>query len=154
ANIYHGVDTDLFAFNDNPEDYFLFLGRITEDKGVHFAIEAVQKAGVKLRIAGSSYPTENYWHDKIEQNINENSVRFIGQVSFDEIIPLLQHVKVVLFTTQYQEACVYVMIEAMSCGTPVIAFGNRSVPEVVKDGSTGFVVHNSDEMAEAIKKID
>lgn len=154
ANIYHGVDTNLFSFEENPEDYFLFIGRITKDKGAHVAINVCKETGVNLRIAGRSYSTENYWHEMIEPHINGTSIRYFGEVSLEEKIPLIQKAKAVIFPTFYQEAFGYVLIEAMSCGTPAIAFNNGSVPEIVKDGITGFVVENEEQMIEAIKKID
>ncbi|MHB1330839.1 MAG: glycosyltransferase family 4 protein, partial [Minisyncoccota bacterium] len=154
ANIYHGVDTTLFALNDSPENYALFLGRITAEKGTHDAIEACKIAGIPLRIAGSGYETEPYWHKEIAPNVNGESVKYFGEVSFDKKIELLQKAKVLVFPTHYNEVFGYAMIEAMSCGTPVIAFNNGSVSEIVKDGKTGFVVNNAEEMAEALKKID
>lgn len=154
ANIYHGVDTEKFAFERNPEDYVLFIGRITHDKGAHIAIEAAKEAGISIRVAGRSYSTENYWHQMIEPHINGKDVRFFGEVSLEEKIPLIQKAKAVIFPTMYQEAFGYVLIEAMSCGTPVIAFPNGSVPEIVKDGVTGFLVNNKDEIINALSKID
>jgi len=154
SNIYHGVDTDLFAFEETPEDYILFLGRITHDKGAHIAVEACKKGGIPLRLAGRSYSTEGYWHDKIESHINGVSVRYVGEVSLQEKIPLIQKAKAIIFPVLWNEPFGYVLIEAMSCGTPVIAFPNGSVPEIVKDGKTGFLVNNVEEMAQALKKID
>lgn len=154
ANIYHGVDTELFTFEENPEDYFLFIGRITKDKGPHVAISTCKEAGVNLLIAGRSYSTEGYWHEKIEPYINNTSIKYVGEASLEDKIPLIQKAKAVIFPTFYQEAFGYVLIEAMSCGTPAIAFNNGSVPEIVKDGITGFVVENEEQMIEAIKKID
>lgn len=154
ANIYHGVDTNLFSFEETPEDYVLFLGRITNDKGASIAIDACVKAGVNLRIAGRSYSAENYWHEMIEPHINGKDIRYFGEVSLEEKIPLIQKAKALIFPTLYQEAFGYVLIEAMSCGTPVIAFPNGSVSEIVKDGVTGFVVNSEEGMVEAIKKID
>jgi glycosyltransferase involved in cell wall biosynthesis len=154
ANIYHGVDTSLFSFNEEPEEYFLYLGRITEDKGVHLAIEAAKAAGVKLRIAGVSHGSEGYWQKYIEPHINGDTVRFFGHVSFDDKIPLFQNAKALLFPTQVIEAFGYSMIEAMSCGTPVIGWDNGSIKEIVKHEKTGFVVNSVEEMTEAILKID
>ncbi len=154
ANIYHGVDTEIFTFEENPEDYVLFLGRITCDKGADLAIAACKEAGINLRIAGRSYPNENYWHEKIEPHINGKEVRYFGEASFEEKISLIQKAKAVLFPTLYQEVFGYVLIEAMSCGTPTIAFPNGSVPEIVKDGVTGFLVNNQKEMVDAINKIN
>ncbi len=154
ANIYHGVDMNLFAFSDKPKDYFLYLGRITEDKGVHYAIQASKEAGVPLIIVGTSYPTEGYWQKYIEPNIDGKQVQYLGEASFERKIELMQGAIGLLFPTMVHEAFGYSMIEAMSCGTPVIGFNNGSVPEIVKDGVSGYVVQNAEEMAEAIKKID
>jgi glycosyltransferase involved in cell wall biosynthesis len=154
ANIYHGVDTSTFSFESEPEDYMLYLGRVTEEKGVHFAIETAKATGIPLKIAGPSYPNEGYWHKKIEPFIDGKLIQYVGHVNFFEKIKLLQKAKVVLFPTMYNEAFGYVMIESMSCGTPVIGFGNGSVPEIIKDGKTGYVVNNVQEMIEAVAKID
>lgn len=153
ANIYHGVDLDLFTFNEVPKDYALFLGRITSDKGTQYAIEASKKADFDLKIAGSSYQTEAYWHNEIAPHINGTSVRYIGEATLEEKIPILQDAKVLLFPIEWEEPFGYVMIEAMACGTPIIAFNRGSVPEIVRDGVTGFIVNTVEEMAEALKKI-
>ncbi len=154
ANIYHGVDTELFAFNPEPEDYFFYLGRLTEEKGVHLAIEAAKAAGAKLVIAGRSYPNEGYWHSHIEKNIDGVNIIYIGEQDLTNKISWLQKAKALLFPTQYQEQFGYVMIEAMSCGTPVIGWNNGAVPEVIQNKKTGFVVNTVEEMTEAIKNID
>ncbi|MEA1929492.1 MAG: glycosyltransferase family 4 protein [Patescibacteria group bacterium] len=154
ANIYHGVDTNQFEFNDKPDDYFLYLGRITEEKGVHLAIEAAKKAGVPLVLAGHSYPNEGYWHKKIEKYIDGKNVKYVGETNFYEKIQYLRKAKGLLFPTQYPEVFGCVMIEAMSCGTPVIAWKNGSVPEVIADGRSGYVVESVDEMTKAINAVD
>ena len=154
ANIYHGIDTTLFAYQEIPEDYFLFLGRITEEKGLHFAIQAAKEAGVKLVIAGASYAQEGYWQKNIELYINGTDVKYVGLVPFEKKIAFLQNAKALLFPTQAQEIFGYAMIEAMSCGTPVIGWDNGSVREIVKDGITGFVVESISEMVEAIRSIN
>ncbi|MDQ7814264.1 MAG: glycosyltransferase family 4 protein [Patescibacteria group bacterium] len=154
ANIYHGVDTELFGFNKFPQDYFLYLGRVTEDKGVHFAIEAAKAAGVNLVIAGRSYPTEGYWHKSIEPEINGKTIRYIGEADFEHKIDWLKNAKGLLFPTQFDETFGLVMIEAMSCGTPVIAWNKGSVPEVVQDKETGYIVDSVAGMVKAIKAID
>lgn len=154
ANIYHGIDTNIITYNEKPQDYFLYLGRITEEKGVHFAIEAARAAGVSLRIAGSSYVTEGYWHKYIEPAINGNTIRYMGEANEQQKIELLQGAKALLFPTQYDETFGLVMIEAMACGTPVIAWRKGSVPEVVAHGKTGYVVDSIEGMVDAIRTID
>lgn len=154
ATIYHGVDTEKFAFHPFPKDYFLYLGRVTEEKGVHFAIEAAKAANVPLVIAGGSYPSEGYWHKHIEPEINGGMVRYVGEANEAQKIELLQGARALLFPTQYDETFGLVMIEAMSCGTPVIGWKNGSVPEVVTDGKTGYVVESVDGMVKAIESIN
>lgn len=153
ANIYHGVDTKLFTYNQTPGDYLLYLGRITEDKGVHLAIEAAKLAGEKLIIAGSSYPDEQYWQKQIEPHIDGVNVRYVGQADFYSKVEYLQQAKALLFPTQTQEAFGISMIEAMSCGTPVIGWSSGSIPEVVQDGETGYVVKTVVNMSRAIKAL-
>lgn len=154
ANIYHGIDTNLFAYNEEPEDYFLYIGRITEEKGIHYAIQAAKAAGVKLLIAGRSYATEGYWHKHLEPHIDGKNIRYVGEANLERKIELYQNAKALLFPTQYDEVFGLVMIEAMSCGTPVIGWNNGAVPEVVQHGETGFVVSSVEEMTRAINDID
>lgn len=154
ANIYHGVDTDIFSFNENPEPYLLYLGRVTEQKGVHLAVEAAKAAGMQLIIAGRSYPNEGYWHDQIEKHIDGKTVRYVGEADFDQKIEYIRNASALLFPTQYDEVFGYCMIEAMSCGTPVIGWKKGSVPEVVQHGETGYVVNNVPSMVKAIKALN
>lgn len=154
ANIYHGVDTDIFSFNDNPEPYLLYLGRVTEQKGVHLAIEAAKAAGMQLIIAGRSYPNEGYWHDQIEKYIDGKTVRYVGEADFDQKIEYIRNASALLFPTQYDEVFGYCMIEAMSCGTPVIGWKKGSVPEIIQHGETGYVVNSVPNMVKAIKALN
>ena len=154
ANIYHGVDISKFPFNPHPQDYFLFLGRVTKEKGVHLAIQAAKAANVPLIIAGRSYPTEGYWHEEIEKHIDGNMIRYVGEADFERKVELLKNAKGLLFPTQYNEVFGLVMIEAMACGTPVIAWRNGSVPEVVKNKHTGYIVDSVEDMVKAIGAIE
>ncbi|MFO0765150.1 MAG: glycosyltransferase family 4 protein, partial [Patescibacteria group bacterium] len=140
ANIYHGVDTSLFTYNENPDDYYLYIGRITEEKGIHHAIEAAKAAGVKLVIAGRSWKNGDYWHKNVEPHIDGDRIRYVGEADLERKIELFRNAKALLFPTQYDEVFGLVMIEAMSCGTPVIGWNSGAVPEVVQHGETGFVV--------------
>jgi len=131
ANIYHGVDTNIFSFNAKPKNYFLFIGRLTKEKGAHIAIKAAKAARVPLIIAGKSFSKEEYWQKEIQEHIDGKKIRYIGEVNFKDKISLYQNAKAVLFPTQYEEVFGLVMIEAMACGTPVIGWKKGSVPEVV-----------------------
>jgi glycosyltransferase involved in cell wall biosynthesis len=154
ANIYHGVDTKIFAYNAKPSDYLLYLGRITDDKGVHLAIAAAKATKQKLIIAGSSYPEEKYWQREIEPHIDGVNIRYVGNADFYTKIEYLQNAKAVLFPSQWEEPFGLVMIEAMSCGTPVIGWQSGSVPEVIEDGETGYLVKTISGMTKAIKHIE
>ncbi|MBU3895879.1 glycosyltransferase family 4 protein [Patescibacteria group bacterium] len=154
GNIYHGIDTKIFSFEPVPEDYFLYIGRLTKEKGVHLAIKAAKAAGVNLIIAGKSYPDEGYWHKEIESHIDDKKIKYVGMADLKKKIELYKKAKAVLFPTQYDEVFGLVMIEAMSCGTPVIGWDKGSVKEVIVDGKTGFVVDKISDMINAIKVID
>ncbi len=154
ANIYHGIDTKLFSFNPKPKPYLLYLGRITEQKGVHLAIEAAKAAGMQLVIAGYSYGNEGYWHEKIEKYIDGKTVRYVGEANFEQKIDYIRNATALLFPTQVNEHFGYSMIEAMSCGTPVIGWKNGSIPEVIQHRETGYCVASVKEMVKAIQSID
>ncbi len=153
ANIYHGVDTKEYSFNGRPDKYFLYLGRVTKEKGVDLAIKAALEADVPLVIAGRSYPDDSYWHQEIEKHIDGKRIHYVGEARGEKKINLLQNAEGLLFPTQYNEAFGLVMIEAMACGTPVIAWNSGSVPEVIQEKETGFIVSSTKSMAKAIKNI-
>lgn len=153
ANIYHGIDTKIYAFNKTGGEYLLYLGRITKEKGVHHAIAVAKATNTPLLIAGISNPDETYWSNEIEPHIDGKLIRYIGRADLKQKIDLMQNAKALLFPTLAKETFGLVMIEAMSCGTPVIAFDNGAVSEVVQDGETGYVVKTEKQMAVAVKKI-
>ncbi len=148
------MNAELIEFEPTPKDYVLYLGRITEEKGIHLAIQAAKAAGMKLLIAGGSYGAEGYWQKSIEPFIDGLHVRYMGVADEKQKIELLQGAKALLFPTQYDEVFGLVMIEAMSCGTPVIAWKSGSVPEVVSHGRTGYIVESVEDMTKAILNID
>ncbi len=153
ATVYHGIDTSTYTYANTPEDYVLYLGRITEDKGVKHAVAAAKAAGVPLLIVGSSYSEEGYWSQHIEPHVDGHMVRYLGPAGLQRKIQLMQGARALLFPTLYDEVFGLVAIESMSCGTPVIGFGNGAVPEIVEDGQTGFIVKTEKQMASAIKKL-
>lgn len=153
GNVYHGIDTSRFPFNETPEDYLLFIGRITEDKGAHLAIEAARAAGMPLVIAGKSHGHEPYWHKEIEPHIDGKMVRYIGEASHEDKVEYFRNAKALLFPIQWEEPFGLVMIEAMACGTPVIGFNRGSVDEIVQHKETGFVVHDVKGMVDTIGQL-
>jgi len=160
ANIRNGVKMADYKFVQTPDDYFASLGRIVRVKGVHNAIDACKKANVPLRIAGKYYvdsqiPEESYWDKFVKPHIDNKKVfydKFLQPPK--ETSRFLGHAKALLFPVEWDEPFGMVMIEALACGTPVIAYPNGAVPEIIKNGENGFLVNSVDEMTEAIKKID
>lgn len=152
GTVYNGLDLKLFPFSEKPKNHCLFLGRLLPTKGVKEAIKACKKAGEKLIIAGA--PSEGeYWKKEIEPHLNRD-IQYVGNIPYKKTYQYYGQVKVTLFPIQWEEPFGLTFIESMACGTPAIAFDRGSAKEVVKDGKTGFVVKNVEEMIKAIKKID
>jgi glycosyltransferase involved in cell wall biosynthesis len=154
ATIYNGIDLKLFPFSENCEDYFLFVGRLHPEKGVAEAVEAARLADVKLIIIGPPV-TGDYWDKRVKPFLDEK-IKHIGYVPYNELYQYYQKAKGLFVPIQWEEPFGLVMIEAMACGTPVIALGRGAVPEIVIDGKTGFIIkdNNLKAMADAVKKID
>ncbi|MES2278838.1 MAG: glycosyltransferase family 4 protein [Bacteroidota bacterium] len=134
----------------------MFLGRLDRIKGVHIAIQAARATNHKLIIAGNiSHTTDNYQYFKteIEPHIDNDQIKYVGELNDTDKNTYLGQAKALLFPIQWDEPFGMVMIEAMACGTPVIAFKRGSVPEVVKDGVNGYIVNNQQEMITALDKI-
>jgi len=152
ATIYNGINLKEFKFCQKPKNYFLYMGALGEHKNPKDAILAAKKAEVKLILAGGK-KREPYFSKEIKPLIDGKQIKYVGEVSSKERTNLVKYAKSFLFPIKWQEPFGIVMIEAMACGVPVIAYPNGAVPEVVKDGETGFIVKNVREMTEAIKKI-
>lgn len=154
--VYNGIATDKYLFKEAAGDYFMYLGRLNKEKGIVDAIDISRKAGVKLLVAGNVVGADewNYFFHEVQPLLNEENVNFVGHVDFNEKVRLLGGAKALLFPIDRREPFGLVMIEAMACGTPVIAYRRGSVPEVIKDKKTGFIVKTKEEMVEAIKKIN
>jgi glycosyltransferase involved in cell wall biosynthesis len=150
--VYNGVETQKYRFNNEPEDYLLMTGTIGWHKNQGAAIKVAKKLGMKLVLAGK-VRDEDYLSE-IKKDIDGDKIKLLGELGFEEKVELLKDAKAFVFPILWEEPFGLVMIEAMSCGTPVVAFSNGAAPEVVRDGKTGFIVANEQEMAEAIKKID
>lgn len=152
ATVYNGVDIDKFPFNDKPQDYFFMAGSIGRHKNQGAAIKVAKKLGVKLILVGKIRDQDYY--QEIKKDIDGEKIKWLGEVSFEEKVKLYREAKAFLFPILWQEPFGLVMIEAMSCGTPVVAFNRGAVSEVLLNNKTGFVVENDSQMIEAVRNID
>lgn len=155
ATVYNAIDVDSYPFRADKEDYYVFLSRVSPPKAPHLAIEVAQRAGVKLVLAGKVDAGEDtlYFHEKVEPHLDGEDIRFLGEISQEEKRGLFASAKAFIFPLQWAEPFGLVMVEAMAAGTPVIAFPYGSVPELVVDGETGFLVDSLDEMVKVLDKI-
>jgi glycosyltransferase involved in cell wall biosynthesis len=155
GTIYHGLPADLFQPSYERGDYLAFLGRLTADKGPEAAIRIARAAGMPLRIAAKLPRAErHYFKERLEPQIDGQHIRLIGEVNDRTKQQFLAGAAALLFPIDWPEPFGLVMIEAMACGTPVIAFRSGSVPEVIDEGITGFVVETEEEAVQAIRRLD
>jgi len=155
--IYNGIKISRFKFIKTPSDYFAYYGRIIKPKGVHHAVNVCKELKIKLKIAGLHYEGhggDHYWSQQIYPYIDNKLITYEGFLKKQiEKNKLLGHAKALLFPIEWQEPFGLVLIESNACGTPVIAYKNGSVPEIVKNGINGYIVNNEKEMLQAMKKI-
>jgi glycosyltransferase involved in cell wall biosynthesis len=146
--IHHGVDFSQYKVRKKKQDYLSFIGRIAPVKGTHLAIEVAEKTGIPLKIAGQVQPSfKNYFDTQIKPKIDGKFIEFIGEADLAAKNELLGNSLAMLFPIQWDEPFGLVMVEAMACGTPVLSLPGGSVPEIVKDGVSGYVCKDVDEMA-------
>jgi glycosyltransferase involved in cell wall biosynthesis len=156
ATVYHGLPRDALWPGTGSGDYLAFLGRISPQKRLDRAIVIAREAGLKLRVAAKIYPEErDYFLEKIAPMLRESSatVEFIGEIGGAEKQRFLGDARALIFPIDWSEPFGLVMIEAMACGTPVIAWRNGAVPEIVQDGVTGFVVENIEQAVQAVGRV-
>ena len=156
GTVHHGMPIDLHTFKKEGEGYLAFLGRISPEKRPDRAIEIAKRIGKPLKIAAKVDPVDRpYFHEKIEPMINgEPLIEFIGEINDAQKSSFLGAADALLFPIDWPEPFGLVMIEAMACGTPVIAYGCGSVPEIIEHGVTGFIVNSMDEALAAVHSID
>jgi len=153
--IHHGLDVDAFPVGKGDGGYFLFLGRMSPDKGAHRATEICYKAGVPLLMAAKMRePWEHEYFDVYVRPYLNDDIRYLGEVAHEEKLELLANARGLIFPIRWNEPFGMVMLEAMACGTPVLAFPEGAAPEVVEDGKTGFLCADETEMIAAVGRID
>lgn len=152
GTVHHGLPLDLYRFRAVPANYVAFLGRISPEKRPDRAVEIARRAGVPLRVAAKvDVVDRKYFHTRIESLLAEPHITFLGEIGEGGKGDFLGGARALLCPVDWPEPFGLVMIEAMACGTPVIAFRNGSVPEVVEDGVTGFVVDTIEGAADAVQ---
>ena len=152
--IHHGIDPSLYTVHTSKQPYFSFLGRIAPPKGTHLAIEIAKKAGVPLKIAGEIQPMyKSYWESEVKPHVDGKFIQYLGEMGLEEKIELLGNSMAMLFPIQWHEPFGLVMIEAMACGTPVLALSGGSVDEVVKEGLSGHVRSTPEELVECARNL-
>jgi glycosyltransferase involved in cell wall biosynthesis len=155
GTVYHGLPEDLYTFQETPGTYLAFLGRIAPEKGVDQAIAIAQQVGMPLKIAAKvDRADRDYFREVVRPLLRHNSlVEHIGEVGGDDKDAFLGEAYALLFPIDWPEPFGLVMIEAMACGTPVIAYPRGSVPEVLEDGVTGWIVEGIEEAVQAVERV-
>jgi glycosyltransferase involved in cell wall biosynthesis len=156
ATVYHGLPRNLHRLHEGAGEYLAFLGRISPEKRLDRAVAIARQAGMKLKVAAKVYEQErDYYEREIVPLLDESRswVEFVGEVGGQEKDEFLGNAYALLFPIDWAEPFGLVMIEAMACGTPVIAWRKGSVPEIVEEGVTGFVVGSIDEAVQAVGRI-
>ena len=153
GTVYNGLAMEDYPFSDKDEGYLLFVGRISMEKGVHFAIEVAQYLNLPLTIAAKLESIDMpYFQEYVGPRLSDQ-IKWVGEVEEEERNKLMSKALCFLHPITWREPFGLTMIEAMACGCPVVAFNKGSIPEIIKDGETGYVVNDVDEMIEAVKKI-
>lgn len=153
ATVYHGINLKQFTLQTEPGEYLLFFGRISQDKGTREAIEVSLSTKIPLIIAGNT-PEEDYFKKEVEPFIDGRHITYVGSAGPIERNRLLGGARALLHLINFDEPFGLSVVEAMACGTPVVAINRGSMPEVIADTSTGFLVRSVNEATRAIDRID
>jgi glycosyltransferase involved in cell wall biosynthesis len=155
GTVYHGLPKTLYSFHEKPGQYLAFLGRISPEKRVDRAIRIAREVGLKIKIAAKVDKVDwEYYRNVVEPLLKDPVTEFVGEIGEGEKDEFLGNAKALLFPIDWPEPFGLVMIEALACGTPVVAYRHGSVPEVLEDGKTGFIVNGLEDAIEAVRKID
>lgn len=154
GTVHHGLPHELYPFREAQGEYLAFLGRFSPEKRADRAIEIARRAGVPLKIAAKIDPADRrYFDEVIAPLLDDPIVECIGEIGEDAKAEFLGNARALLFPIDWPEPFGLVMIEAMACGTPVIAYPHGSVPEIIEDERTGFLVRTIDEAVDAVERI-
>jgi len=154
ATVYHGLPADLYRFREQPGSYFAFLGRISPEKRVDRAIEIAKRVKIPLKIAAKVDRVDRkYFKNTIEPLLKDSLVEVVGEIGDREKDEFLGKAYALLLPIDWPEPFGLVMIEAMACGTPVIAYREGAVPEIMDEGQTGFIVEELEDAVEAALRI-
>ncbi len=155
ATVYHGLPKDLYSYNENPENYLLFLGRISPEKRPDLAIKIAIKAGLKLIIAAKiDRADKEYYETCVKDLMKHPLVEYIGEVNDKEKNELIGKAMALLMPIDWPEPFGLTAIEALACGTPVIARPCGALPEIVVDGKVGFLRKDLDDLVKAVKEVE
>jgi glycosyltransferase involved in cell wall biosynthesis len=150
ATIHHGIDMDAFPLGDGEGGYLLFFGRIHPDKGTAEAIDLAERTGLPLLIAGI-VQDRAYFEQQIEPRLDTGTIRYLGPVGPARRGRLLGRARALVHLVNFEEPFGFSVVEAMACGTPVIARPRGSLPEIVREGENGYLVHSPEEAAAAVE---
>ena len=154
ATVYHGLPADMYQFRDEPGSYLAFLGRVSPEKRVDRAIEIAKQVRIPLKIAAKVDRVDtDYFETVVEPLLRHPFVEFVGEIGEGEKAEFLGNAYALLFPIDWPEPFGLVMIEAMACGTPVIAYRGGAVPEVMEQGHTGFIVEGLEDAVEAVLRV-
>lgn len=153
GTVYHGLPDNLYKPGNGAGDYVMFLGRISPEKRVDRAIEIAREANMPIKIAAKVDKADAAYFEKVRHMLDQPHVTYLNEIGEAQKESLLGNAKALLFPIDWPEPFGMVLIEAMACGTPVIAFNHGSVPEIIEHGKTGFIVNTIEKAVEALKNI-
>jgi glycosyltransferase involved in cell wall biosynthesis len=155
STVYHGLPRDLLTFSKGPGKYLAFLGRISPEKGPDLAIDVARKAGIPIKLAAKVDVVDRAYFDQvIKPRLSSPNVEYVGEINESQKNEFLGNALALMFTIDWPEPFGLAMIEALACGAPVIARPCGSVPEVLRNGVSGIIASEFDDLVQAVKNID
>ena len=152
--VHNPIDCSEWPYREEKQDFLLWIGRMSPDKGPHRAITAAREAGVPLVLAGPVQPgQEDFFAEEIEPHVGSDGIEYVGEADAKRKRELYGQARALLLPIRWREPFGLVMVESLACGTPVIAFREGAAPEVVEDGETGFIVDDEHAMASAVGRL-